>query len=390
MPRAISKAVAEVGAGLFTALLLATVAAATALANDRAAFASIYSDQQVFLQAIAAEAPRSSANVPVTGISVPHHLPAADLIARGFWAAAENQYDRIIVLAPDHFRKSRRPLATTRRDFETVFGLVANDRTVSGALLAAPDLFDDSDLFADEHGIAALLPFIKHFFPAAKSVPIALSSAGTRAEWDRAFSILEGLIGPNDLIVQSTDYSHYLPLDLALQRDQETLSIIAANDVESIIGLVQPDHMDSKAAQYLQMRLQRDFFRSNAMVVANRNSDPQGRHGPNTTSYIVTVYAKTAAAGARLRYPDQSITYFGGDTFSWTVLHRRAGGPSDCQADRRTGPDADRRITVDRQPRRRPARRAARGYPGRPSLHAQPPCRAPSAGHERSSGRTCK
>ena len=63
------------------------------------------------------------------------------------------------------------------------------------------------------------------------------------------------------------------------------------------------------------MRLQRDFFRSNAMVVANRNSDPQGRHGPNTTSYIVTVYAKTAAAGARLRYPDRSITYFGGDIF---------------------------------------------------------------------------
>jgi AmmeMemoRadiSam system protein B len=275
---------------------------------------SMYSDRSVFLHAIASEKPHTATNIRVTGISLPHHLPAADLIARGFWAAAGNGYDRIIVLSPDHFNKSQRPLATTRSDFDTVFGLLENDRKASGALLEVTDLFDDSDrLFENEHGIAALLPFIKYFFPSAKIVPIAMSASGTRADWDRAFVILKKLIGSGDLVVQSTDYSHYLPLGVALQRDQETLNIIAANDLESVLQLVQPTHMDSKAAQYLQMQLQRDTFKSHPIVIGNRNFDRQGK-GRSTTSYIVTVYAETSATGSAFRYADQQVTYFAGDT----------------------------------------------------------------------------
>ena len=37
--------------------------------------------------------------------------------------------------------------------------------------------------------------------------------------------------------------------------------------------------------------------------------------GTRTTSYIVTVYTERPPAGAELRYPDQQVIYFGGDTF---------------------------------------------------------------------------
>ena len=58
----------------------------------------------------------------------------------------------------DDFNVSRRPLATTTRDIETVFGTVRNDRAATAALLQRDELFDNSDLFDKEHGIAALLP----------------------------------------------------------------------------------------------------------------------------------------------------------------------------------------------------------------------------------------
>jgi AmmeMemoRadiSam system protein B len=267
------------------------------------------------LEAIAQERRGGVPRSRVTGISVPHHLLAADLIARGLRAAAGTRYDRVVILSPDHFNRSRRPLATTRRDIDTVFGSLQNDRTATDTLLAADTLFDDSDLFDREHGIAALAPFIKHFVPHSKIVPIAISFAASRADWDQALQLLEKLVGPGTLIVQSTDYSHYLTSIAALQRDQETLNVIAAHDFEALVRLLQPAHMDSKAAQYMQMRLQHDTFKSQATVVASRNSAEYSTIGGKTTSYIVTVYTERPPTGSELRYPDQELVYFGGDTF---------------------------------------------------------------------------
>jgi AmmeMemoRadiSam system protein B len=301
---------------LFAAIcsLLTSATFGAAFAGDGQPFASMYIDPEPFLQAIAKESWQRQP-LRVTGISVPHHLLAADLIARGFAAAATNRYRRIIIVSPDHFSRSRRPMATTRRDIDTVFGPVENDHAVSSALLAAGDLFDDSDLFAKEHGIAALLPFVRRFFPTAKIVPIAISYGATREQCDRAIAMLEQWIGPDTLIVQSTDYSHYLPVDVARQRDQETLNIIAANDAAAVFRLLQPDHLDSRASQYLQTQLQNRFYHSSATVIANRNSTEYSGPADRTTSYIVTVYAAGPPGGGALSYSDQKVLYFGGDTF---------------------------------------------------------------------------
>ena len=115
-------------------------------------------------------------------------------------------------------------------------------------------------MFDKEHGIAALLPFLRRFFPDARVVPVAISYNATREECDRALELLHELIGQRTLVVQSTDYSHYLPAGVARQRDQETLNIIAANDVGAVMRLVQPAHLDFKAAQYIQMRLQTEIL----------------------------------------------------------------------------------------------------------------------------------
>jgi poly-gamma-glutamate synthesis protein (capsule biosynthesis protein) len=298
-------------AAMFSAVLLAGL---NALAGDGPPIASMYSDPKPFLDAIAHERHRPEPLSRVTGISVPHHLLAADLIARGLQAAAGNRYNRIIVMSPDHFSRSRRPMATTQRDIDTVFGLVRNDQEATGALLQMDDLFDASDLFANEHGIAAILPLVRHFFPLAKIVPIAISYSASRADCDRALVVVEKMIGPQTLVIQSTDYSHYLAADVARQRDQETLNIIAANDADAVLRLVQPAHMDSKASQYIQMRLQA-ALKSHSTVIASRSSVHYGAADTKTTSYIVTVYTEGLPIASELRYPDQQVLYFGGDTF---------------------------------------------------------------------------
>jgi AmmeMemoRadiSam system protein B len=277
-------------------------------------FSSIYSDRQVFLEAIERERVQWPRKIPVTGISVPHHLLAVDLIARGFWTTQGNEIERVIIFSPAHFDRVGGRLAATRRAFETVFGTVSNDVVGSSALLDNSSLFKDSDLFDGEHGIQALLPFVKWFHPEAKVVPIAISPGSSRTEWDEAVCAIKQLVNPRTLLVQSTDFSHYLRPELAMQRDQETLNVIAAEDREALTQLVHPDHLDSKACQYIQMALQAEL-KSRPIVVASRNSAEYVSDATRTTSYIVQIYTTDIESGFPSLYDDQKVFYFAGDAF---------------------------------------------------------------------------
>ena len=278
-------------------------------------FSPVAGDAGIFTEALAKERPATPPKVPVTGITVPHHLLAPDLIARGVWAASGNSYERIIVISPDHFRRSHRPIATTRRGFDTALGPVDVDQAAVDALLEKPDLVDDSDLFTHEHGIAAVLPFLHFVFPGTPIVPITLGIGTDRQEWDAAVELLKKIVSPRTLVVQSTDYSHYLLPQIAWARDQEMLNVIATNDPATIAGLQQPNHLDSKASQYVQMRLQQEVFHSHAAVIANRNSFEYEHQTAPSTSYMVTVYATDETPLSTLTYSDQRVVYFGGDVF---------------------------------------------------------------------------
>jgi AmmeMemoRadiSam system protein B len=243
---------------------------------------------------------------------------AADLIARAFCVAEGDHYDKIVILFPDHFQKSRRPFATTRRSFETVFGTVQTSEDDASHLLADTQLVEESDLFAKDHGIGAVLPYVRNFFPDTPIVPIAVSIKSSRDDWERLVADLEPVITAKTLIVQSTDFSHYLSYQEAIQRDQEVLNILAADDLDAVAKLRQPAHLDSRGSQYIQMRLQEQHFHTRPLVVLNSNSQAySNRPEPETTSYIVQIYPKQADAGL-IDPPDPSgaETYcFAGDTF---------------------------------------------------------------------------
>ena len=309
------------------AMLAAMMVAMPALAADVPRHPALAIDEAAVRAALAAEARTPAGPVPVSGIGTPHHLLAADLIARAFNAAAGNRYERIVLLSPDHYFKSPRPMATTRRGFDTAFGPVETDRAAVDILLAEDQTFAASDLFDGEHGVTGLMPFVRHLFPDVPVVAVALGIGSTRADWDRATEALKRIVTPATLVIQSTDYSHYLLPHVARARDQQTLNVLSARDLDALPGLHQPGHLDSRAAQYLQLRLQAEVFGAAPAIIGNRTAfEYIPAHEP-TTSYVVTAYSPDAAALARLTYADQSISYFGGDVFvgrHFTALLARA------------------------------------------------------------------
>ncbi len=158
----------------------------------------------------------------------------------------------------------------------------------------------------------SLLPFMKHYLPGAELVPVAISLRAKRADWDRLVELLLPLTGERTLIVQSTDFSHYLPHEVARRFDQQTLNLLAAADIEALSRLSQPDHLDSLGAMYVQMRLQQRAFGASPRVVASENQQQYvTRRLDETTSYMVILFAPD---GAKLAPAAQRL-YLAGDTF---------------------------------------------------------------------------
>ena len=299
-------------AALSLTLVLATVSTEGTLPR----FGAMYEDAVVFERALADRPAAPPVEHRVTGITVPHHLAAADLIALGFRCASRGNYERIILLSPDHFKRSRLPFATTRGLFETVFGDVRCDDVAVQSLLASCDPIAESGLFAKEHGVHAVLPFVARFFPQAKIIPIALRIDSKREDWLELVDALTPLVDAKTLIVQSTDFSHYLSHGNARRCDQQTMNALAVGG-EAIARLRQPDHLDSKAAQFVQMTLQRRVHNASPVVITNRNSQAYTRfRQEQTTSYLVQVYEPDdPPAAAWPPGPRESVWFFAGDAF---------------------------------------------------------------------------
>jgi poly-gamma-glutamate synthesis protein (capsule biosynthesis protein) len=301
---------------VLAALFLPVAALAQDCAGDGPAFPTIYPDELLFRDALLAADAVAPSPVPLTGVTVPHHLLAPHLIAEGLKAATGTRYERILLVFPDHFRGTRKPFATTLRDVETVFGTVATDRAAASALIeTSPDLVDGAScLFGRDHGLQALLPFVRELFPGVPVLPVAASVRGKRGDWDAMASVLAPFAGEGTLVVQSTDFSHFLPHHEARIRDQQTLNVLAAGDLDQIAALHQSGHADSLAALVVQESLQRARG-SVPLVVANENGQEyDSRPVAETTSYMVVLYGRFPDALPAPDWPRSRVVYLAGDT----------------------------------------------------------------------------
>lgn len=225
----------------------------------------------------------------LTGLTVPHHLLARQLIADAF-ATAGSGWDRVVILCPDHFHLGGAPVSVVDTHFATPFGTIACDARLARALARVPGV-GRSDLFFREHGFGSLLPFVKHFLPRAKVCAVAIKAGSGRDLLDRLAETLGRQLDAGTLLVQSTDFSHYLPLAEARARDAESRRVLLYGDPASAFTLREPGHIDSSAALYVQTRLQQEVHHSRPVILDHRNSrDYAPDAADRTTSYFVLAY----------------------------------------------------------------------------------------------------
>lgn len=304
---------------MIRALLLWAASASAgfgACPEGRAPFPPFYTDAALFEGALAATGHEAPAPDPVRAVTVPHHLEVPELIALGLRRAG-GAPRRIVVLFPDHFRGLRRHLGTTTRGFETLLGPVPADPAAQA--LIDSGLAEDACIFDRDHGVRAVLPFLARLHPGVPVLPLAIGIGSGPAEWEAAADALAPLVDAGTLLVQATDFSHYLPHHLARQRDQQVLNLMAAGDLDAIAALRQPDHVDSLGALWVTSRLMAAQGMA-PVVIANRNLQEGHRDFiAETTSYVVALYQPPGADPGPA--PGGAPVYMlGGDFFTGRAL----------------------------------------------------------------------
>lgn len=256
---------------------------------NKAPIPALFEDKSLFLSSIK-KVQDSRYNKRVTGLTVPHHLLASDLIARAFHFASRGKYRRILLLCPDHFKLGDSNISTTGRNFATVFGELSTDREAVQQLKKLSFVHEQNFLYR-EHGIETILPFIKYYFSNAKIIPLVIKTTTSKSQLDQVITNLKQVLKVDSLVVQSTDFSHYLTPSEADVRDQQTIEVLRRANPDDIFTLTQPSHLDSLAAQYIQMRLQNEFFESKIQLLDHKNSQDYSQEKvESSTSYIVQGY----------------------------------------------------------------------------------------------------
>lgn len=247
----------------------------------------------LFTAAIKAAASIEPLPYTISGLILPHHLLAVDLIARAFASARKGEYRRVVILTPDHFNRGRTPFSVPGRDFLTSLGTALLDREAAAALLRN-DMVSESNLFSHEHGVQALLPFIVHHFPDALLLPVAIGRDSQPDEWRRLSRSLEPLLDAETLLIQSTDFSHYLDREETARRDSESLAVLLSHAPERVLSLRQPQNIDSKGAFFIQMTLQKSFGAAPVLLAHFSSFDYNAAEAEKTggTSYITAAYRR--------------------------------------------------------------------------------------------------
>ena len=251
-----------------------------------------FSDTATFLSPII-NSTKVATKLKVTGLIVPHHLLAVDMMADAFKMISGNSYDEVVVISPDHYFLGSKPVTVSSAGFGTVFGDLRVSEKMFSGLSKVSGISTDDSFFYREHGLGAEMPFVKYFFPNAKIIAITIKENAQKNDLDLLVDALEKVIDKNTLIEQCTDFSHYLNQKSAEQKDAESLDVLEKAIPDDVFSLKQPDNIDSVASLYVQMRLQNDFFHSKINVIDHRNSQAYTKDVvDSTTSYFTAMYTK--------------------------------------------------------------------------------------------------
>jgi AmmeMemoRadiSam system protein B len=164
--------------------------------------------------------------------------------AHGYRLLRDRPASTVVLVGPSHRAAFDGVALFAGGAFETPLGRVPIAADIAAALLAAdPAIEDHPGVHRDEHSLEMQLPFLQHFTPNLRIVPLLMGSQ-SREEVDAlAGALARTLAGREVLLVASSDLSHYLPAVVANQVDARVVDQLARFDPDSLMDLLERGHV---------------------------------------------------------------------------------------------------------------------------------------------------
>lgn len=224
-------------------------------------------------------------------------VPHAGLVFSGMIAATalktiasrEAKIERVVLFSPAH-RHAFKGIATTGASgFATPLGPLMVDRAAVEQALLQPGIEVIEEAFDREHGIEVLLPLLRKVLPSARLVPFVVGDAPHEA----LVALIERMWGgPETLVLISSDMSHYLTHEQALEKDAETAGIIERLEPEKLTSAHACGHRALAAllrvAQRKDLRPTRLDLRNSSQTVG----DPSRVVGYGAFSFVPALEAR--------------------------------------------------------------------------------------------------
>ncbi len=176
----------------------------------------------------------------IKGAVVPHagYMFSGPVAAHVTAALAKDGFpETFIIIGPKH-TYSGSPVAITTEEFKTPLGNVAIDTDLAEKLHTG---VIDNDIIAhrDEHSIEVQLPFLQYLKPDLKFVPLCIGHQTYKMAKEVGEIITKAIEGKDVVVLASTDFSHYVPKELAEKKDMKAMDAILNLDAKALFKTVE-------------------------------------------------------------------------------------------------------------------------------------------------------
>lgn len=232
------------------------------------------------------------------GAILPHHNVAHVMLADFYEVAGrvhgKAPYDLIVVLSPNH-QMIGPALQVGSFSYGTYEGDLRGDREGARHLIEAKVAEDmNQNMLSKEHGQLIHMPYIKHFMGDVPVLSIVIAESGDK---ERLVKLSESLLAygwdKNILYVASIDFSHYLSLEAAGEKDAFTEKLLLLGDSDRMFTL-SDEWMDAPSTYFVFDALMEGVDGGSPSITNHTNSAVvlNGQSAGVTTSYFQVLYGE--------------------------------------------------------------------------------------------------
>jgi len=158
-----------------------------------------------------------------------------------------------VILGPNHNLLGSEFSVMSSGEWETPLGNIEIDNGLANEIKKCDAIEEDEFAHTHEHSVEVQLPFLQYVFKKFRFVPISISNVGYSDDFLRKCETLGKQIAKtirnkNVGVIASSDFSHYLPRELADEKDRKAIEKILKLDTKGFFRVL--EEIDASVCGY--------------------------------------------------------------------------------------------------------------------------------------------